>query len=73
MRHNPHYENLPEGWGMTTVADIFEINPKIQASDDSDAGFVPMTNIQDGFYNIFSYEVRKWGEIKNGYYGTIGI
>lgn len=67
MRYNPHYEKLPEGWTIATVTDVFEINPKIQASDDSDAGFVPMTNIRDGFYNIFSYEVRKWGEIKNGY------
>ena len=64
---NPHYENLPKGWTIATVADIFEINPKIQASDDSDAGFVPMTNIRDGFHNTFSYEVRKWEEIKNGY------
>lgn len=67
MQHIPHYENLPSGWTAATVTDIFEINPKIQALDDSDAGFMPMTNIGDGFSNKFSYEIRKWSEIKNGF------
>ena len=46
---------------------MFEINPKIQGDDDADAGFVPMTNIRDGFCNKFSFEVRKWAKIKNGF------
>ena len=66
MQHISHYENLPKGWTIAKVSDVFKINPKIQASDDSDAGFVPMTNISDGFDNMFSYEVKKWGKIKNG-------
>ena len=65
--HISHYENLPEGWAITTVADVFEINPKIQASDDIDAGFVPMANICDGFNNAFSFETKKWAKIKNGF------
>jgi len=67
MRYISHYENLPNGWAVTTVAEVFEINPRIQASDDSDAGFVPMTNIGDGYSNRFSFEIRKWGKIKNGF------
>lgn len=46
---------------------MFEVNPKIQGDDDADAGFVPMTNIHDGFCNKFSFEVRKWAKIKNGF------
>ena len=64
---NSHYENLPNGWIAARVSDIFEINPKIQASDDSDAGFVPMASISDGFSNKFIFEVKKWGKIKNGF------
>ena len=64
---NSHYENLPEGWTIATVADVFEINPKVQASDDIDAGFVPMANICDGFNNAFSFETKKWAKIKNGF------
>ena len=65
--HISHYENLPEGWTIATVADVFEINPKVQTSDDIDAGFVPMANICDGFNNAFSFETKKWAKIKNGF------
>ena len=64
---NLHYEDCPKGWIIVTVADVFEVNPKIQGDDDADAGFVPMTNIHDGFCNKFSFEVRKWAKIKNGF------
>jgi type I restriction enzyme S subunit len=64
---NLHYKDCPKGWIKVTVADVFEINPKIQGDEDADAGFVPMTNIRDGFCNMFSFEVRKWAKIKNGF------
>ena len=64
---NLHYGDCPEGWTIATVADVFEINPKVQGFDDVDAGFVPMTNICDGFRNKFNFEVRKWAKIKNGF------
>ena len=65
--HNLHYGDCPEGWTIATVADVFEINPKVQGFDEVDAGFVPMTNICDGFRNKFNFEVRKWAKIKNGF------
>ena len=65
--HNLHYIDCPTGWAIATVSDIFEINPRIQAPDDADAGFVAMASICDGFDNVFSYEVRKWGSIKKGF------
>ena len=43
------------------------INPKTKADDDMEAGFVPMSNIQDSYNNNFSYERRTWGSIKKGY------
>ncbi len=64
---NLHYGDCPEGWTIATVADVFEINPKVQGFDEVDAGFVPMTNICDGFRNKFNFEVRKWAKIKNGF------
>ena len=65
--HNLHYIDCPTGWAIATVSDIFEINPRVQAPDDADAGFVAMANICDGFDDVFSYEVRKWGSIKKGF------
>ena len=64
---NSHYENLPKSWSSATIKDVFTINPRTKASDNIDAGFIPMALIQDGYANSYSYEVRKWGEIKSGF------
>ena len=64
---NSHYENLPENWCLAKVKDVFVINPRNKAEDNTIAGFIPMTLIDDGYSNTFSYEKRKWGSIKTGF------
>ena len=64
---NPHYTQLPDNWVLTRIKDLFEINPKNKASDDIQAGFVPMASIHDGYSNKFHYDVKQWGEIKSGF------
>ena len=64
---NSHYENLPENWCLAKVKDVFVINPRNKAEDNTIAGFIPMTLIDDGYSNTFSYEKRKWGAIKTGF------
>ena len=64
---NSHYENLPENWCLAKVKDVFAINPRNKAEDNTIAGFIPMTLIDDGYSNTFSYEKRKWGSIKTGF------
>ena len=64
---NAHYENVPDSWAICQIKDVFQINPKTRADDGMDAGFVPMTNIQDSFKNSIRYEPRLWGNIKKGY------
>ena len=64
---NAHYENVPSNWTVCKVKDVFRINPKTKASDNMDAGFIPMSNIQDSFKNSISFEPRTWGSIKKGY------
>ena len=64
---NAHYENVPSNWTVCMVKEVFRINPKTKASDNIDAGFVPMSNIQDSFKNSISFEPRTWGSIKKGY------
>ena len=46
---------------------MFVINPRNKAEDNTVAGFIPMTLIDDGYSNTFSYEERKWGTIKTGF------
>lgn len=58
---------MPSNWVVCKVKDVFRINPKTKADDGMEAGFVPMSNIQDSYNNNFSYELRTWGNIKKGY------
>ena len=64
---NPHYPQLPDNWVLTRIKDVFEINPKNKASDNIQAGFVPMASIHDGYSNKFHYDLKQWGEIKSGF------
>ena len=64
---NGHYENLPDSWYLTAIKNIFTINPKNKVADDVIAGFVPMTNIADGYSNEFRFESKLWGDIKKGF------
>ena len=64
---NGHKWKLPQSWCLIKLKEAFTINPRNKANDDTDAGFVPMTNISDGFSNLFDYELRLWGKIKSGF------
>ena len=58
---------VPSEWALSTVKDVFTINPKNSAADELLAGFVPMASISDGFSNSFEYDNRTWKEIKSGF------
>jgi len=68
---------LPQGWTIAPISDLFIINPRNSVDDKLDVSFVPMTLIDDGFSNRFSYQERKWGEVKSGFThfadGDVGI
>lgn len=67
LLRNAHYKNLPDGWCSVFVKDVFCINPKNKADDNTEAGFVPMTNIADGYSNSFCYERKTWKFVKSGF------
>ena len=64
---SPQYGKVPSSWVISTVGEVFAINPKNHVGDDTEAAFVPMTCVADGFSNTFEYECRKWGDIKKGF------
>ena len=64
---NRHYENIPTGWQLAKIKDVFTINPKNKVDDDVDAGFVSMTMIDDGYRDSYQFEKKKWALIKNGF------
>ena len=58
---------LPDGWAWVRLSSACIINPKNSISDDTVVSFVPMTLIQDGYANEFTFEQRKWGDVKKGF------
>ena len=69
--------DIPESWKWVRVGNITTLNPKNEANDETEAAFIPMTLVADGYRNQHSYEIKKWGEIKKGFThftnGDIGI
>ena len=81
-RDNSHYEkigkeerciddeipfDIPDSWEWTRLKSICIVNPRNQAEDDIDAGFIPMTLINDGYTGGHKYETKKWKQIKSGF------
>jgi len=81
-RDNSHYEKrgseevciddeipfeIPNSWEWCRIGSLFQINPRNNINDDTDAGFIPMALIKDGFKNEHCFETRKWKDIKSGF------
>jgi len=67
IKENEFPYEIPKEWEWVRLGEIGEINPRNNASDDLDASFTPM-NLVSAEYGIHpEYELRSWGEIKNGY------
>ncbi len=49
------------------MGQICQLNPRNIADDNIEVGFIPMTLIFDGFQNKHAFNVKKWGEIKQGF------
>ena len=53
------------------------LNPKNEVEDNAEVGFIPMTNVEDGFSGDHTFEVREWKDVKKGYChfqnGDIGV
>lgn len=58
---------LPDNWTLARLGDLCTINPRNSVDDKVDAGFIPMTLINDGYLGGHSFETRKWKSIKSGF------
>ena len=59
--------DIPVNWAWIRLSSACIINPKNSIDDDTVVSFVPMTLIQDGYANAFTFKQRKWGEVKKGF------
>ena len=59
--------DIPESWKWVRLEDIFQINPRNDAEDDTKVSFIPMALIEDGYLSKYVYEEKLWSEVKKGY------
>lgn len=58
---------LPRSWVLVKVGDLIDLNPKSEAPDVAEAGFVPLKSMGVRFRDRHAVEKRPWGEVKKGY------
>jgi type I restriction enzyme S subunit len=79
LTHNAELESpkLPVGWAITNLATVALINPRNTADDSVDVSFVPMAMIGNRFEGSHKQDLRKWGEVKQGFThfaeGDVGV
>ena len=59
--------SIPANWTCVRIRDVFRLNPKNEADDDSMAAFIPMEKISAGYKSDFVFDTVKWGSIKKGF------
>ena len=58
---------IPDTWCWIRLSQAVQINPKNKADDYSEAAFIPMEMITATYYSEYTYEVRRWKDIKSGF------
>lgn len=58
---------IPQSWTWIRLFQIAEVDPRNNLADDTLVSFIPMTLISDGYVNKYSFDIKKWKEIKNGF------
>ena len=69
--------DIPESWMWVRLGTVVLLNPKNDLADDIETSFIPMALLADGYRSSYTYEIRKWKDIKKGFThfasGDIGI
>ena len=58
---------VPENWRWVRLGELYEINPKNQASDNIDSAFVPMEKISFNMTGAFTYDILPWSKARKGH------
>jgi type I restriction enzyme S subunit len=65
------HSELPEGWGLPTLADVCDINPPKPAADalptDAPVSFVPMPALNADLGAITRAEIRPFSKVRKGF------
>ena len=58
---------IPANWQWVRIRDVFQLNPKNEADDETLVAFIPMEKIRAGYKSDFTFDLVKWGNIKKGF------
>ena len=59
--------SIPVNWQWVRIRDVFQLNPKNEADDETLAAFISMEKISAGYKSDFTFDLVKWGNIKKGF------
>ena len=59
--------DIPNNWQWARLNTISQINPRNQLDDELDVSFIPMNLIDESYSNSYTFEIKKWKNIKKGY------
>lgn len=59
--------DIPKNWVWTRLGSVSQINPRNCIDDEMEVSFIPMALLEGAFSNSFSYDARKWKDIKSGF------
>lgn len=51
---------IPSSWVWARLSDLYNVNPKVEADNETEAAFIPMERISGGFNRTFSFKKQKW-------------
>lgn len=58
---------LPQGWEWTRISAVCLVNPRNVLDDSLQVSFIPMSLIQDGFANNYTFDIKEWNKVKSGF------
>ena len=59
--------DIPDSWEWCRIRDIFIINPKVSGNDEDDVAFIPMEKIVACYGSKYTYDIRKWKDVKSSF------
>ena len=59
--------DIPYSWEWVRLNTISQINPRNKVNDELEVSFIPMYLIDESYSNSYTYEIKKWKDIKKGY------
>ena len=63
---------MPNNWEWVRIKTDCVISPRNSIDDNTEVSFVPIANIEEGYANKFTSDIRVWKKVKKiyDYYGA---